>query len=133
MWSMRGTLKGVDEHGKWTTRLHGKQMRTFGYVGDVVECLAALAWCESALGQIVNVGGRAKTRIRDLAEIVKMLCVSESEIRMVPYEEAYGLNFIDMRWRVPLLCKMCDLTGVQPTTSLETMLAKVIEYEQERV
>ena len=39
--------------------------------------------------------------ISELAERVRTACDSDSEIRMVPYEEAYEAGFEDMRRRIP--------------------------------
>ena len=39
--------------------------------------------------------------ILELAERVQKACDSESEIRLVPYEEAYEAGFEDMRRRIP--------------------------------
>ena len=50
---------------------------------------------------------------------------SSSEIQFIPYEEAYGEGFEDMRRRVPSLEKAKQLIGYQPTRSLDDIINDV--------
>ena len=58
----------------------------------------------------------------ELAERVRKACDSESEIRLVPYEEAYEAGFEDMRRRIPDTTKIGDLLGWRPTRTLDEIL-----------
>jgi UDP-glucose 4-epimerase len=106
----------------------GRQSRCFGYVGDVVATLIKLMDHPAAVGEVFNIGCDQEVNIRELAELVKRLASSPSEIVYVPYSEAYGEGFEDMRRRVPDISKVAALVDHRPTKSLEEIVAKVIEY-----
>src|SRR5579864_5080356 len=67
----------------------GHQTRCFADVSDIVRALLLLAAHPKAVGQVFNVGNPEEVSIYDLAKLVKKLAESESEIRLVPYDEAY--------------------------------------------
>ncbi|OCC16279.1 dTDP-glucose 4,6-dehydratase [Dissulfuribacter thermophilus] len=106
----------------------GTQTRTFTYVGDVVESLTRLMECDAAIGEIINIGGKEEVSIKELAERIKKLANSNSEIILVPYNQAYGKDFEDMMRRVPSLEKLEALIGYSPNTPLDEILKKTIEY-----
>ena len=106
----------------------GSQTRCFGYVGDVVGALVALMDKEEAVGEVYNIGSSEEVSIMQLAERVKGLTGSKSEIVTVPYDEAYEEGFEDMPRRVPDTSKVSALTGFKPTVSLDEILKSVIEY-----
>lgn len=109
----------------------GKQSRCFGYVGDVVEALMRLMEHESAVGQVFNIGSNEEVTIGELAERVKALTNSSSEIIYVPYDEAYEEGFEDMPRRVPDISKVQALVGFRPRMPLEGILQTVINYYSE--
>jgi len=110
----------------------GNQTRCFAYVGDVVGAVLALMKDRRAEGEIFNIGSDDEISIGMLAEKVKALCGSDSPIRHVSYEEAYGQKFDDMERRVPCLDKIRDLIGYQPTIGLDAVILKVIADIQTR-
>ena len=84
----------------------GCQTRCFTHVGDVVRALVALMDHPGAVGEVFNIGSGEEVAIRALAERVKVLTHSGSEIVSIPYELAYGEGFEDMPRRVPDLAKI---------------------------
>jgi UDP-glucose 4-epimerase len=106
----------------------GEQTRCFGYVKDVVGALVALMDKQEAVGEVFNIGSNEEVSINQLAERVRELTGSESEIVRVPYDEAYEEGFEDMPRRVPDTSKVAALTGFKPTVTLEEILHSVIEY-----
>ena len=106
----------------------GSQTRCFGYVQDVVGALVALMEKEEAVGEVFNIGSNEEVSIMRLAERVKELTGSKSEIVTVPYDEAYEEGFEDMPRRVPDTSKVARLTGFSPTVTLDEILQTVIEY-----
>jgi UDP-glucose 4-epimerase len=106
----------------------GTQTRCFGYVGDVVGALAGLMGRDEAVGQVFNIGSNEEVSIMQLAERVKELTGSKSEIVTVPYDEAYEEGFEDMPRRVPDISKVGALVGFRPTVSLDQILLSVVEY-----
>lgn len=106
----------------------GLQSRSFGYVGDVVTALADLPHRPGAYGQVFNLGNDQEISIRDLAQKVRERTDPRCEIRFIPYEEAYGEGFEDMRRRVPDLSRIQALLGYRPTTGIDRILDLVIEW-----
>ena len=106
----------------------GEQTRCFGYVKDVVGALVALMDKQESVGEVFNIGSNEEVSINQLAERVRELTGSESEIVRVPYDEAYEEGFEDMPRRVPDTSKVSALTGFRPTVTLEQILHSVIEY-----
>ena len=108
----------------------GRQRRCFCHVKDVVRAMADLMETEDAVGEVFNIGSSDEITIMDLAERVRLACESDSEIRLVPYEEAYEAGFEDMRRRVPDISKISALLGWRPTRTLEQILEDVIESQR---
>ena len=110
----------------------GKQSRCFGYVGDVVGALTKLMDHKDAVGEVFNVGSNEEITILELAQRVKKLTRSESEIVLVPYDEAYEEGFEDMPRRIPDVSKVSALVGFRPTMPLDGILQSVIDYQSGR-
>jgi UDP-glucose 4-epimerase len=110
----------------------GKQSRCFGYVGDIVGALMKLMENNNAVGQVFNIGSNQEITILELAERVKRLTQSDSEIVFVPYDEAYEEGFEDMPRRVPDISKVSELVGFRPQMTLDGILESVIDYQSGR-
>ena len=108
----------------------GEQRRSFTWVGDVVQGLVQLAETPEAVGEVFNIGNYRDISILELAQLVKKMTGSSSEIVIIPYEEAYKEGFEDMRRRLPDISKIKALTGYEPTLVLEEILEKVIDFEK---
>ena len=109
----------------------GTQSRVFTYVGDVVRAMLALINEPSAIGHVFNIGHGAEISINALAEKVKSLTNSPSEVVHIPYDQAYESGFEDMPRRVPDTTKLQSLIGFRPTVELDEILTRVIEsYRQ---
>ena len=105
----------------------GHQSRSFTYVGDVVRAMVALINEPAAIGHVFNIGHGAEISINELAEKVKALTSSPSEIVHIPYDRAYESGFEDMPRRVPDITKLQSLIGFRPTVELDEILTRVIE------
>lgn len=106
----------------------GKQTRCFGYVGDVVGALIKLMDHPDSVGQVFNIGSNEEISIFELAQKVKELTNSKSEIVFMPYDEAYEEGFEDMPRRVPDTSKISQLVGFKPQMMLEGILQSVISF-----
>ena len=106
----------------------GKQTRCFAYVKDIIEGLMALANDSTAYGDVYNIGATEEVSIEDLARMIKEMTGSPSQIRYVPYEEAYGHAFDDMRRRVPSVEKIHAKAGYTPKTTLRETLHIIINH-----
>jgi nucleoside-diphosphate-sugar epimerase len=110
----------------------GTQSRSFTYVGDVVRAMIALVNEPAAVGHVFNIGHGAEIAINQLAEKVKTLTSSGSEIVHIPYDRAYESGFEDMPRRAPDITKLQSLIGFRPTVELDEILTRVIEsYRQQ--
>ena len=109
----------------------GDQQRCFGNVFDVVTAIHGLAEYAGGVGQVYNIGSSEEVTIRQLAERVRERTGSTSEIRLVPYEEAYEAGFEDFRRRVPSTAKLNAAIGWLPTTPLDVTIDQIIAYQQE--
>jgi UDP-glucose 4-epimerase len=108
----------------------GTQRRCFGYVGDVVGALPALVTNEKAYGQVFNIGSQEEISILALARLVKERLGSDSEIVLIPYDQAYEAGFEDMSRRIPDIRKVRDLVGFEPRTPLLEIIDRVAEHHR---
>jgi UDP-glucose 4-epimerase len=110
----------------------GLQSRSFTYVGDVVRAVVALMDEPRAIGQVFNIGNGNEITIGDLAEKIKRLTGSQSEIVRIPYDKAYEAGFEDMPRRVPDISKVRALVGYSPIVELDEILGRVVEHFRQR-
>jgi nucleoside-diphosphate-sugar epimerase len=108
----------------------GKQTRCFCHVTDVARALVDLPKQERAMGQIYNIGSTEEVSILELARRVKQLTESRSDLRLIPYDQAYAKGFEDMRRRVPSIDKIYQLMGWHPTKSLDQVLQLTVKHER---
>jgi UDP-glucose 4-epimerase len=111
----------------------GSQSRCFGHVQDAVEALLRLLATPSSVGEVFNVGSDEEVTILRLAEMVRDAAGSRSEIRLVPYAEAYAEGFEDMQRRVPDLAKLERTIGFRPRTPLATIITDVVADQRARL
>ena len=79
-----------------------------------------------AVGSVFNIGSTEEITILELAKAIVEKTGSKSEIRLVPYDEAYLEGFEDMRRRVPDISKIEALTGWRPRHTLDDILTHTI-------
>jgi UDP-glucose 4-epimerase len=101
-------------------------------VGDIVGALIKLMEHPQAVGQVFNIGSNQEISILKLAERIKELTQSDSEIVFVPYDEAYEEGFEDMPRRVPDISKVGELVGFRPQMDLNGILESVVDYQSDR-
>ncbi len=106
----------------------GTQTRSFCHVSDTIRALHGLMEERSLSGQVFNVGSTERIRILDLADRVRALTSSPSELTFVPYDEVYGLGIEDTLHREPSIEKIGAAIGWRPSLDLERILADVIEH-----
>ena len=104
----------------------GTQSRSFTYVGDVVRAMIALVNEPAAVGHVFNIGHGPEISINQLAEKVKALTCSRSDIVHIPYDRAYESGFEDMPRRVPDLTKIRALIGYEPRVALDEIIGHVL-------
>lgn len=113
----------------------GTQTRCFCHVSDVVNALLLLLNNPATYGEVFNVGSSEEVSILQLAGRIADRTGNRSPVDLIPYDKAYDVGFEDMQRRVPDTTKVRDLTGWQPTRTLDDILAETIaeaEAEQAR-
>ncbi len=103
----------------------GRQTRCFSSVFDVVPAFVRLIEEPRALGIAVNLGGGTEISILELAARILSITGSRSRIRLVPYAEAYGAGYEDMRRRVPDNSLAHELVDFVPRTSVDEIIWSV--------
>lgn len=111
----------------------GSQTRCFCDVRDVVRAIEGLSLVKSADERVFNIGGSREISMLDLAQLVKNLVGSNSEISFVPYSEAYAPGFEDMQRRVPDLSRIQRKLGWSQTISLEITIQDIISFERQAI
>lgn len=96
----------------------GQQTRCFCDVRDVVELLPRMM-NDRCFGRVFNVGHDQPISINDLARLVIETLKSSSTISLVPYAEAFGEGFDDLRHRQPHLQRIREATGFTPSIPLD--------------
>lgn len=112
---VRAALRGEDleVHGD------GEQVRCFCDVRDVSEALPRLLAEPSCVGKVFNVGSDQPLTISELADLVIRTLGSRSRVSRIPYTEAYGAGFEDLRRRVPDLSRIRSAIGFAARISIE--------------
>ncbi|MFA6513027.1 MAG: UDP-glucuronic acid decarboxylase family protein [Patescibacteria group bacterium] len=101
---------------------NGSQTRSLCYVSDMVEGLYSLATTQDLSGEIINIGNPNEKTILEIADIIKKLTESKSEIVF----ETIGQD--DPKKRCPDINKAKKLLNWEPKVGLEEGLKKTIEY-----
>ncbi len=106
----------------------GKQSRSFTYVGDSIRAITKLMETDAAIGEVFNIGNDKEITIEELAQRVKKLADSSSEIVYIPYDEAYESGFEDMQRRRPNNSKIRKMIGYEPTKMIDEIILSIIDY-----
>ena len=100
----------------------GSQTRSFCYVTDQIQGLLRFAFLESLGGKALNIGSDQEMSIVALAETIKKLTRSTSEIQFEALPKDDPLR------RRPDISKAKDLLHWKPTVGLEKGLEKTIQW-----
>jgi UDP-glucose 4-epimerase len=103
----------------------GRQSRCFCDVRDVVTALPALLGTRASHGRVFNVGHDRPIEIAALAQLVVATLHAKSPIEFVPYGEAFGEGFDDLRHRQPDLARLRSAIGFEPIISLEETIRDI--------
>lgn len=120
-------VKAAKENQPLIVHGDGSQSRVFGHVSDAVEAVFSLIENEKSIGEVFNIGGQGEITIKELAEKVIAQTNSKSEIKYIPYKEAYGAGFEDMQRRVPNIEKIKALSGWVPKRDLTQIISDIAE------
>jgi len=109
---------------------NGDQTRSFCDVRDTVAALDRLAAHADTEGLVANVGNDREISMNDLARLIIARAGSSSRIEHIPYLQAYGEDFEDIRRRRPSLDRLRSLTGFQHRFTLEQTIDDLIAAQR---
>ena len=99
----------------------GEQTRDFLYVEDCADFIVKAAFCEEAVGEVINAGTGKDVSINDLA---RMICKDKTKIKHVPHIHPQS----EIRKLVCDCSKARRLLRWEPTTSLEEGVRKTMQW-----
>lgn len=105
----------------------GSQSRCFCHVFDTVQAIRGLINNNDSFGKIYNIGSRRSISILELAQLIIRQLNSKSEIKFIPYAEAYEEGFEDMQRRKPSTQSIKNLFGWEPRHTLEEIINDVAQ------
>jgi UDP-glucose 4-epimerase len=111
----------------------GEHRRSFTHVADTVHAIVNLTRSDQAVGEIVNIASTNAISISELAQMVKHLLNSDSEIVHLETGSVYGDNFDDAMYRVADTRKMQSLIGFMPETDIPTIIRSAALYPKIKV
>ncbi len=111
----------------------GLQKRSFMHVNDVIRAVIGLMHDDSAMGNVFNIGNPFEVTINYLAERIIELAGSKSELQHIPYEQAYGAGYEDMKRRTADISKLKAQLSFEIEYDLDGILQDVIDYKREKV
>jgi UDP-glucuronate decarboxylase len=100
----------------------GRQTRSFLYISDAINALLRMMVKEGLKGEVINIGNPDEITILELAQLVKKLADSKSEIEFHPPRPD------DPRRRCPDISKAKSLLDWEPKTTLEEGLKHTIKW-----
>jgi len=108
----------------------GDQIRCFCHVSDAIRALLLVIDSDKAIGQVFNIGNNQQISIMDLAKKVIEITGSKSEIKKIPYSEAYPAGFEDMQMRVPDISKINKALGWSPEIRLDQIIKDIADFHR---
>lgn len=100
----------------------GSQTRSLCYVSDMVAGLQKLAFTDNITMEVINLGNPNEKTVLEIAELIKEMTGSKSEIVFKPIGED------DPKKRKPDISKAQSLLSWKPQVELHTGLQYTIEY-----
>ena len=114
-------------HGKESIRLGDiSPTRDFNYVEDTCRGFIALAECENAIGQTVNIGSNYEISIGDTLNLIKD--IMKSDVEFIADEQRYrpGKSEVFRLWCDNSLIE--NLTGFKPKVNIQEGLERTIKW-----
>ncbi|MBK1812711.1 NAD-dependent epimerase/dehydratase family protein [Clostridium sp. YIM B02505] len=106
----------------------GTQIRTFTHVSDLVNILCLIIENTETNKEIFNVGSSNSISIIDLANRIKAITNSLSEITFIPSREVFGSDFEDPKVRIPSADKILSIIGEYSFLDIDEIINNVVQY-----
>ena len=104
----------------------GKETRDFTYVDDLIDLMLSAALSPSKDGEIFNGGTGSKTEVANMAEIIKEVAESQSNLVFKP-----ARNWDKVKDRVSDLSRSASELGYAPKVNIREGLEKTIKWYKE--
>lgn len=104
----------------------GRQTRCFAEVSEVVDCILRLIAEPSSFGRVFNVGSDLEISIADLAQTVRRLTGSSSELQFLPLGEVNRRGSREIPRRVPDLSRLREAIGQAPSKSPAEIIGEMM-------
>lgn len=108
----------------------GSQVRCFAHVREVVDAVIGLMETPAAVGHVFNIGSDVPISVRKLAEEVIARVDPAVKLQFLPYTDAYGPDFEDVRRRVPDVSRLERILGGKPSLPLGRILDEIIAWKR---
>ena len=110
----------------------GQQVRCFAHVREVVDVVTRLMRTPEAAGRVFNIGSDQPVSIAELAQEVIERIDPNVSVEYLPYDQAYGHDFEDVRRRVPDVTRLAETLGIKPQMPLGQILDDIIRWKREQ-
>lgn len=108
----------------------GAAVRAFAHVDEVARVLADLAQLEGLPAGPLNVGGRARASVAELARCVIECAASRSSLERVDPRRDVSPSFEGIAWREPCLARLEGLGVELPRRDLRSIVADVVAAQR---
>lgn len=122
-------LKNALHNGPIKVFGDGSQTRCFTYVQDAVDGVLKVVE-KGKSGEVYNVGNNHPTTILQLAETIKEVAGSKSEIVKVGYGKDSRLREREIDYRIPDISKI-NAIGWEPKTRIAEGIKKILEWKRQ--
>lgn len=104
----------------------GNQIRYYTYVADATWAIRRLIQVSGVEGNVYNLGSHEETTTNELAQRIREMTGSSSEIVHRSKGEDIARPFADRFSGQPDISRLCRETGYEPTYALEEILIEII-------
>lgn len=105
----------------------GNQTRSFSYVSDTIKGIILSQIKENTKGEVINIGNENEKSILDLANLIKKIIKSDSQIHFLPPKPD------DPKRRCPNINKAKKLLNWLPKVNLEDGLNETIQWFKKKI
>lgn len=105
----------------------GKQTRSFCFVDDMVDGIEKAMFTDCTKGEVINLGNPIEKTMLELAEIIKRISDSSSQLSFESLPED------DPKVRRPDISKAKRLLNWEPKVGIDEGLTKTIQYFKEQI
>jgi UDP-glucose 4-epimerase len=105
----------------------GTQTRSMAFVTDIVDGTVLAMECDTAVGEIINIGNTEEMSVLDTALLIHKIAATGNKLKLkyVPFEHVFG-KYKDIIRRIPDLQKAKKLLDYTPEVSLDTAIKMTI-------